>query len=64
MKEGRIRDGALIRTESLTRLTDPDALRDAGVSLIVDLRRPDESPEPHPFADDEIYVNLPGRGPR
>jgi protein-tyrosine phosphatase len=63
VKEGRIREGALIRTESLTRLTDPDALREAGVSLIVDLRRPNESPEPHPFADDEIYVNLPVEDP-
>ena len=60
---GAIREGALIRTESLTRLTEPDRLRDAGVSLIVDLRRPNESPEPHPFADDEIYVNLPVEDP-
>ena len=41
---GVIREGALIRTESLTRLTDPDLLRDAGVSLIVDLRRPTSRP--------------------
>ena len=60
---GAIREGALIRTESLTRLTEPDLLRDAGVSLIVDLRRPNESPEPHPFADDDIYVNLPVEDP-
>jgi len=60
---GAIREGALIRTESLTRLTEPDRLRDAGVSLIVDLRRPNESPEPHPFADDDIYVNLPVEDP-
>jgi len=63
VKEGRIRERALIRTESLTRLTDPDVLREAGVSLIVDLRRPGESPEPHPFADDDIYVNLPVEDP-
>ena len=63
VKEGRIREGALIRTESLTRLDDPDVLRDAGVSLIVDLRRPNESPVPHPFADDEMYLNLPVEDP-
>jgi protein-tyrosine phosphatase len=63
VKEGRIREGALIRSESLTRLTDTDVLRDAGVSLIVDLRRPGESVEPHPFADDDIYVNLPVEDP-
>jgi protein-tyrosine phosphatase len=63
VKDGRIRQGALIRTESLTRLEDPDVLRDAGVSLIVDLRRPGESVEPHPFADDDIYVNLPVEDP-
>ncbi|MEO6510731.1 MAG: tyrosine-protein phosphatase [Nocardioides sp.] len=61
--DGRIKSGALIRTESLTRLTDPEVLREAGVSLIVDLRRAGESPEPHPFADDEIYVNLPVEDP-
>jgi protein tyrosine/serine phosphatase len=60
---GTIRHGALIRTESLTRLEEPDVLREAGVSLIVDLRRAGESPEPHPFADDEIYVNLPVEDP-
>ncbi len=60
---GRIREGALIRSESLTRLTDPGVLRAAGVSLVVDLRRPGESPEPHPFADDDIYVNLPVEDP-
>jgi protein-tyrosine phosphatase len=63
VKEGRIREGALIRSESLTRLEDPDVLRDAGVSLIVDLRRPGESVEPHPFTDDGIYVNLPVEDP-
>jgi protein-tyrosine phosphatase len=60
---GQIRAGALIRSESLTRLDDPAVLRDAGVSLIVDLRRPGESVEPHPFADDDIYVNLPVEDP-
>ena len=60
---GTIREGALIRSDSLTRLTDPDTLRDAGVTRILDLRRPNESPEDHPFADDEIYVNLPVEDP-
>jgi protein tyrosine/serine phosphatase len=60
---GTVREGALIRTESLTRLEDPDVLREAGVSLIVDLRRPGESVEPHPFADEDLYVNLPVEDP-
>ena len=63
VKDGQIREGALIRSDSLTRLTDPDALRQAGVSRIVDLRRPGESVEPHPFADDDMYVNLPVEDP-
>ncbi len=61
--DGTIRPGALIRTESLTRLDEPDVLHEAGVTLIVDLRRPNESPVPHPFADDDIYVNLPVEDP-
>jgi protein-tyrosine phosphatase len=60
---GRIREGALIRSDSLTRLTDPDTLRKAGVTRIVDLRRPGESVEEHPFMDDPIYVNLPVEDP-
>jgi protein tyrosine/serine phosphatase len=63
---GRIREGALIRSESLTRLDDggADVLRAAGVSRVLDLRRPGESPDPHPFADDETtYVNLPVEDP-
>jgi protein-tyrosine phosphatase len=62
----RIREGALIRSESLTRLDDGGAevLRAAGISRVLDLRRPDESPEPHPFADDDAtYVNLPVEDP-
>jgi protein tyrosine/serine phosphatase len=43
VRDGHIRQGALIRSDSLTRLTDPDALREAGVARIVDLRRPGES---------------------
>ena len=63
LKDGNVREGALIRSDSLTRLTDPDALRRSGVSRIVDLRRPKESVEQHPFADDEMYVNLPVEDP-
>ena len=63
---GRIREGALIRTESLTRLDEGGAaaVREAGVTRVLDLRRPGESPEPHPFADDDAtYVNLPVEDP-
>ena len=60
---GTVRPGALIRSDSLTRLSEPDALREAGVSRIVDLRRPGESVEDHPFADDPMYVNLPVEDP-
>ena len=49
--DGVIREGALIRSESLTRLEDPQVLRSAGVSRIIDLRRPAESDELHPFAE-------------
>jgi protein-tyrosine phosphatase len=62
---GAVRPGALIRSDSLTKL-DPESaevLREAGVSRIVDLRRPGESPEVHPFADDPTYVNLPVEDP-
>ncbi len=62
----RIREGALIRSESLTRLDEggADVLRSAGVSRVLDLRRPGESPDEHPFADDDAtYVNLPVEDP-
>ncbi len=58
VRGGRIRKRALIRTESLTQLADPEVVRALGVRLIVDLRRPGESAEEHPFADDPAYVNL------
>ena len=66
LQDGQVREGALIRSESLTRLDagGVDALREAGVSRVLDLRRPGESPDPHPFADDEaIYINLPVEDP-
>lgn len=60
-----IRDGALIRADSLTRLEEPAValVEQAGVSRIVDLRRPDESEEVHPFAGHPAYVNLPVEDP-
>jgi protein tyrosine/serine phosphatase len=66
LREGAVRRGALIRSESLTRLGEGgvEALREAGVSRVVDLRRPGESPEIHPYADDgDVYVNLPVEDP-
>src|SRR5215210_5341774 len=66
LEDGHVREGALIRSESLTRLDQGgvEALREAGVSRVLDLRRPGESPDPHPFADDETtYVNLPVEDP-
>jgi protein tyrosine/serine phosphatase len=66
LQDGQVRQGALIRSESLTRLDEGgvEALREAGVSRVLDLRRPGESPDPHPFADDEaMYVNLPVEDP-
>jgi protein-tyrosine phosphatase len=66
LREGHVRQGALIRSESLTRLGEGglEALEEAGVSRVVDLRRQGESPEPHPYADDDaIYVNLPVEDP-
>ncbi len=66
VRGGRVKEGALIRTESLTRLGEGgvDALAEAGVSRVVDLRRPGESPETHPYADQaDVYVNLPVEDP-
>jgi protein-tyrosine phosphatase len=61
----KIRRGALIRSDSLDNLFDEavDAVRAAGVSRIVDLRRVGESPRPHPFADDPSYVSVPVQNP-
>jgi protein-tyrosine phosphatase len=66
LRDGRVRERALIRSESLTRLDEGgvEAMLEAGVSRVLDLRRPGESPDPHPFADDEaMYVNLPVEDP-
>lgn len=61
------RCGALIRADSLDRLTKEgiDALREAGVSRILDLRGRDEArAQPHPFAGEEIYQLVPMVDPR
>jgi protein-tyrosine phosphatase len=65
--DGRtIRLGALIRADSLDRLTDAGvaAFRTAGISRVIDLRRPAEAAaRPHPFRDEEIYRNIPVQNP-
>lgn len=63
---GMIRRGALIRADALSRLTDDGvtAARTAGVSRIIDLRRPAEAGSAaHPFADDPVYRNIPVQNP-
>ncbi len=59
---GRIRVGALIRSDNLSRLTEAGiaAVRAADVSRIIDVRTPDECCyDPDPFAGEPIYRNLP-----
>ena len=59
---GRIRSGALIRSDSHFRLTPAGvaAIRAAGVSRIIDLRRRWECERyPSPFAGDPIYRHVP-----
>ncbi|GIH11145.1 protein-tyrosine-phosphatase [Rhizocola hellebori] len=54
---GRIREGALIRADSLTRLTEDGVaqVKAAGVRRIVDLRNVDEATD-HPFASElDLY---------
>ena len=63
---GSIRPGALIRADALSKLTADGvaAVRAAGVSRIIDLRRKGErGAGPHPFADDPIYRNIPVQDP-
>jgi protein tyrosine/serine phosphatase len=63
---GRIRPNALIRADSLDRLTDSGivAFRAAGVSRIIDLRRSSEAGAArHPFVEEEIYRNVPVQDP-
>ena len=58
----RIRFGALIRSDSHSRLTDDGiaAVRAAGISRILDLRWPRETVhDPSPFAGDPAYRNEP-----
>jgi protein-tyrosine phosphatase len=57
-----IRRGALIRTDSLDRLTPAGIalVRDVGVSLILDIRSSWEFGDvPHPFVDDPVYRWMP-----
>lgn len=62
----RIRDGALIRADSLQHLT-PDgveAVRRAGVSRVLDLRSPAESSTyPTPFAEGPVGLQVPVQDP-
>ncbi|GAB3417783.1 tyrosine-protein phosphatase [Flindersiella endophytica] len=63
---GRVRLGALVRSDSHCFLTDAAvaAVRAYGVSRIVDLRRADECEAwPSRFAGDPIYRNLPLQDP-
>ncbi|GAA2758276.1 tyrosine-protein phosphatase [Actinopolymorpha rutila] len=59
---GRIRPGALIRSDNLTRLSTVgvEAVRAAGVTRIVDVRSPLECADDRsPFAGEPLYVNRP-----
>jgi protein tyrosine/serine phosphatase len=60
--DGRIRAGALVRTDNLVRLTESGraALLAHGVRTVVDLRSPRElAAHPHPFRDHPAYRPLP-----
>src|SRR5688572_20869908 len=56
---GRIREGALIRADSLTRLTEDGIalVKAAGVRRIIDLRNVEEATE-HPFATELDHCRL------
>jgi protein-tyrosine phosphatase len=59
---GRTRTGALLRSDSLHRLTPAamGAVRDSGIRRILDLRWPFElEKDPSPFAADPIYRHTP-----
>jgi protein-tyrosine phosphatase len=59
---GLTRSGALIRADSLGRLTSAgvEAVRASGIGRILDLRSVWELPDqPHPFHDDPVYRLLP-----
>lgn len=63
---GRIRDGALIRADSLQYLSPEgvEAVRRAGVSRILDLRAESESTRsPTPFAEDPLGLHVPVQDP-
>jgi protein tyrosine/serine phosphatase len=59
---GRVRDRALVRADSLTRLDEAGvaALHAYGVGRVVDLRAESETVDPvHPLAGTDAYVNVP-----
>lgn len=63
---GRIRAGALVRSDNLDRLTDAGvvAVRQAGVRRVVDVRSMWECKKfPSPFAGDRIWQNRPVADP-
>jgi len=63
---GRIRSGALIRSDSHGKLTEDgvEAVTGYGISRIIDLRREAECvAEPSPFAGKPLYRNLPVQDP-
>ncbi|MFC7620790.1 tyrosine-protein phosphatase [Microlunatus sp. GCM10028923] len=63
---GRIRAGALIRTDGHHRLTEQGvaAVRDYGVTRIIDLRRQRElDREPSPFFGNPLYLHHPVQNP-
>lgn len=63
---GRIRDGALIRADSLQYLTPEgvDVVRRSGVSRILDLRGDGETTSfPTPFAEDPLGLHVPVQDP-
>jgi len=63
---GTIRVGALIRSDSLCKLTEAGlaTVHAAGIGRVVDLRRPAEAAgAPHPFAGQAAYVNVPVQDP-
>jgi protein tyrosine/serine phosphatase len=63
---GKIRSGALIRSDSHGKLTEDGvaAVTAYGVTRIIDLRRETECiAEPSPFAGETVYRNLPVQDP-
>ena len=60
--QGTVRDRALVRADSLTRLDAQglEAFREYGAGRVIDLRAEAETAEPaHPLAGTEAYLNVP-----